>query len=96
MWCASSLPLISGPLRPRVVVPVSILCRGKIDEFSHLLWIIIAIRLLKPYSYVPIVWFDFNLRGLSKVRHIHIKEHQQYYLTYSSELRVCNTFLKVI
>ena len=44
MWSTSSLPLLPGPLRPGVVVPVRVPSMGQIDLFKSYLY------LIRPYT----------------------------------------------
>ena len=37
MWSTSSFPLLSGSLKPRVVVPIRVPSMGQIELFNHLL-----------------------------------------------------------
>ena len=45
MWSSPSLPLLPGPLWPRVVVPVRVLSMVQIELFNHLVY-------LKPFNCV--------------------------------------------
>ena len=36
MWCTSSLPLLPGPLQPRLIVSVRAPSIGQIELFHHL------------------------------------------------------------
>ena len=54
MWMTLSLPLLSGPLWPGMVVPVLGPSMGQTELLNHLLRIIISY--LEPYSYVQIIY----------------------------------------
>ena len=56
MWSTPSLPLLPGPLWPRVVAPDKVPYDGQIELFNHLLRIIIIIDYFNPYSYVLIIY----------------------------------------
>ena len=40
MWSTPSLPLLPSPLRPGLVISVSISCMGQIDLFKNHLYLI--------------------------------------------------------
>ena len=48
--------ILSGPLWLKSVVPVRVLFMGQKDLITHLLWIIVIISDLKPYSCVEIIY----------------------------------------
>ena len=45
MWSAHSLPLLVGPLRTRVVIPVKVPSMGQMEMFNRL-------QVLKPFNCV--------------------------------------------